>query len=870
MENLLNWYKSAHRQTLLSLRYNLLRQMLTPVTWFILGGGLLAINAFTFFVADLLGQNDATMTPFWGFLPFVLAVMMPLLAMRGMAAERQMGAADWLSTKPINPLYLDAGLFKSHSALYGLWLLVSLILPITLTFLGQPDWAVIAAGYLAALLMGLLFLAAAFFAANVARTLLGAFIGGVLLNLVLLFTAVEGVASLSPTSLPAGLQNAIMNISPIHAYERLYSGFIMLPDVVWMLALIYVFFLLGHLAHRLKGVYPPAGRAVSGVVVGLLALGAAVHVFLPYSADLTQEGRFKPSADAMAVVREVPAEEIHITFFYSGGNNAMPGELRVFGRQALYYLQTLASKAEKIRLNVVDPSTAPEHELMAREEGLEPHVGPDGSRSYIGLHIQTPRTDVTMPALQLPRRHLFEFDLMNNIARLRHENTRRIGVLTGLNMGDEKQRPAFLEMLAPFYRVDIINHTNAMIPDANDLVIVYGGAMLGEKAIYGLEQYIQRGGRVLFLVDPFWFSAPAGRLQAMGNPDGTSADTNVFDLMAHLGLKFLPGEVLADGALGSPIKISDDAGVTTHPLWLTLRSGEINQEHPMTRNLSKISLAASGILRPQPPEGIALTPVLTSSDAGHVLPRRYMYEAEIETISQYYEGEAGEYIIGAEVAGDFPPLFETRPRQAQNWFDGEGADWPEAFIAPHTRDADAEARIFALADMDVFHPQLAAIGTVLEPANDNFNLMFNAVRYLLDEPEALRIHLRDEASQRPLVRLEAILTDLTETLSEKESALVEELMRVRAEIADQRHDMTMRNIPEARINAEVYPLRVEELEVMHRLDALRQQTFKAARYFISIITGLNVLGGFLLLMIIGWFYKLRHFKRVTSRLAQFK
>lgn len=867
---MINTMQHAASRIKLSLRYNLLRQMLNPVTWVILGGGLFAVNAFTFFVAGILSQNNATMEPVWGFLPFVLAVMMPLLAMRGMAAERQMGAADWLSTKPMSPLFYDAGLLKSHMVLYGIWLLASLIFPVTLAFLGQPDWALIASGYLGALLLGMLFLAAAFFAANVARSLLGAFIGGVLVNLLLLFTAVEGVASLSPAALPAGLQNAIMNASPIHAFERLYRGFVMLPDVVWLVVLGYVFFLLGHMAHRARGVYPHAGRKISSVAAGLLAVGVVCHVFLSYSLDLTQEGRFKPSDAALDVVREVPAEKINITFFYSGGNNTMPPALRVFGRQALYYLQTLENSSEKISLKIVDPSVSAENELLARRTELEPHVGPDSSRSYLGMHIKTPRTDVTMPALQLARQHLFEFDLMNNIARLRHENTRRIGILTGLNMSDEKQRPDFLEMLMPFYRIDVLNHTNAMIPDENDLIIVFGGSMLEEKALYGLDQYIQRGGRVLFLVDPFWFSAPAGRLQALGNPDGNSGGANVFDLMAHLGLKFLPGEVLADGALGSPIKISEDSGVAIHPLWLTLRSGEINQDHPMTRNLSRISFAASGILHPQLPEGVALRKILTSSQKGYILPRRYMYEAEIENIASYYQGEPQEYIIAGEVAGDFPNFYDERPQKAQNWFVGEGGKWPERYIKPHTRDTSAEAKIFALADMDAFHPQLAAIGTTLQPANDNFNLMFNAVRYMLDEPEALRIHLRHEASQRPLIHLEQILTDLTESLSDEESSLVEDLMQVRANIADRRHDMTMKNIPEQRIDAEVYPLRIEEIEILQQLDSLRQRTFKAAQYFISIMTGLNVLGGFILLLVIGWFYKQRHFKRVSVRLGHLK
>ena len=861
-------FKTACQHIYMSFRYNLLRQMLNPLTWFILGGGLLAVNAFTFFVADLLGKNNATMEPFWGFLPFVLAIMMPLIAMRGMAAERQMGTADWLSTKPIHLVCFDIGLFKSHAFLFVLWLIMSLTLPLTLAFLGHPDRAVILSGYLGAFLLGLLLLAASFYAANVAQTMLGAFIGGLILNLILLFTAVEGVASLLPFGLPATAQNLIMTMSPIHAYERFYGGFIMLSDVLWLFFLVLIFQSLGHWAHRRKGVYPKADGLISGILVCFLVAGVLGHVFLSQSLDLTKEGRFKPSATALEVVQDIPTETIDITYFYSGGNNSMPSALRTFGRQTLYYLQTLARTSQKVNLNVVDPSLKPVYELQARQHELEPFVGADSRRSYLGIHIKSEDSEVTMPALQLRRQHLFEFDLMNNIARLRHENTRRIVVLTGLNLSDENQRPPFLEMLMPFYQVEVMNHTNALIPDENDLVIVYGGTMLREKAIYALDQYIQRGGRVLFLLDPFWFSAPVGRFQAMGNFDGSSAGTNIFDLMAHLGLRFLPGEILSDSALGSPIKISEDAGVTTHPLWLTLRSSEINQNHPMTRNLSKISLAASGVFHPQIPETVTLEKVLTSSSTGNILPRRYMYEAEIENISKYYQGEPQEYIIGAELSGQFPAFYKERPARVQNWFEGEASEWPESILKPHHSGQSKEAKVFALADVDVFDPQLAAIGSSLQPSNDNFNLMFNAVRYLLDEPESLRIHLREEASYRPFVQLEKILTDLTQALTKQEAVLVESLMQVRAKIADERHKLAIRKLPKPFIQNELYPLRLEEVKILHQMDDLRQKTYKAARYFISILTGVNILGGLILFLIIGLLYKRHHFKKIYTRLAK--
>ena len=58
-----------------SLRFTMLRHYLTPATWYILAGSLVVVNALTFYVGDLWGSNNATMSLFWGYFPFVMTVL---------------------------------------------------------------------------------------------------------------------------------------------------------------------------------------------------------------------------------------------------------------------------------------------------------------------------------------------------------------------------------------------------------------------------------------------------------------------------------------------------------------------------------------------------------------------------------------------------------------------------------------------------------------------------------------------------------------------------------------------------------------------------------------------------------------------------
>ncbi len=852
-------------------RYVLLRQLLSPVTWLVLGGGLMVANSLTFFIGDLLSSNNANMNIFWNYSPFVLAVMVPLLTMRGWAYEQQMGTKDWLTTKPISPFWADAALVESHGMLLIIWLLASLTLPLTLGLLASPDWALIFSGYLGLLLLGYLFISIGFLFSCLAKNMLTAFVGGFLGIVTVLFSAVEGVSTLLPVAIPASISDLIISLSPVHIFERLYGGFIVVADILWMFVLAMVFFTIGHLIRRRQSAFHKVRKNAALGITTILVIGLTASFIFPQAYDLTQDNRYKPSLSALEVVKDLPVEEIEIDIYFSSSSRELSAEQRIYGRQITYYLKALEELSDKVTVKTYDPSHSPVVEMTAREIGVEANVTPNGSRVYMGIVIKSRGQKVVISDLPLARRNIFEFDLMNNIVRFRHKNTRRIAVLTGMNMSDDKQRPKFLDLLAPFYRIDVSSHRNATIPDQNDLVIVMNGYYLEENAIYALDQYVQRGGKVLAFVDPFWFASPAGSMQAPGPDDGATSKAGFDDLLAHWGMQFVPGDILADSTLGTAVQITDNAAVAKHPLWLTFSSGEIDQQNPMTRNLNKLSVAAAGVLKIIGSNNVSITPLVSSSSSARLIPRKYVYQADLETMHTFYKGEPQQYVLAADAIGEFSPFYKERPESAKKWFEKSRKDkkWPEAALSKHTVEALKAGRVITVADMDIFSPQLSAKGGMLQPSNDNLNLIFNMVRSLLDEPEALKIHLRHEATQRPFIGLEKELTKIASHFSKEEDSLVSKLMQTRRELANQRHELSRKRFVDPILTRKIEATSFRELQLMHRIDNARENAFRSARHFISGITVFNVLGGFILLLVVGWTIRFSHRRWTIKKLREF-
>jgi ABC-2 type transport system permease protein len=131
----------------------------TPVA-FIFIGVFLAVTLFIFFwVETFFAGNITEVRPLFSWMPILLIFLTSAVTMRLWAEERRAGTLEFLLTAPVAPWALVAGKFLACLGLVALSLLLTLPLPLTVSFLGPLDWGPVLGGYVATL-----FLAAAYIA----------------------------------------------------------------------------------------------------------------------------------------------------------------------------------------------------------------------------------------------------------------------------------------------------------------------------------------------------------------------------------------------------------------------------------------------------------------------------------------------------------------------------------------------------------------------------------------------------------------------------------------------------------------------------------------------------------------------------------
>ncbi|SDO48470.1 Gldg family protein [Desulforhopalus singaporensis] len=125
----------------------------SPVA-FIFLGSFLAINLFIFFwVETFFARNIDEIRPLFEWMPILLIFLCAATTMRMWSEEHRSGTLEFLLTSPATPFTLVAGKFFACLSLLTIALVLTLPLPITVSFLGQMDWGPVLGGYLATLFL---------------------------------------------------------------------------------------------------------------------------------------------------------------------------------------------------------------------------------------------------------------------------------------------------------------------------------------------------------------------------------------------------------------------------------------------------------------------------------------------------------------------------------------------------------------------------------------------------------------------------------------------------------------------------------------------------------------------------------------------
>ncbi len=213
----------------------------TPTAYVFLVVFVLASFGLTWFIGQQFESNEASLNRFFQFLPWIYLFLVPAVGMRLWAEELRSGTSELLFTLPLRTEEAVMGKFLAAWAFLGIALLCTLTLPLTLSYLGNPDWAIIATGYVGAFLMAGAYLGICSFASALSRSQVISFVISVVgcLFLVLLGWSVFNQFLLQ-LYLPVRLVDGIANLSFLPHFTPMTLGLIRLQDVGYFLIVITV------------------------------------------------------------------------------------------------------------------------------------------------------------------------------------------------------------------------------------------------------------------------------------------------------------------------------------------------------------------------------------------------------------------------------------------------------------------------------------------------------------------------------------------------------------------------------------------------------------------------------------------------------
>ena len=527
-------------------------------------------------VAQPLNLNQLLIRPFLLQIGIAALFVLPLITARAYPHQPRDAAIEHVHDAPATSRQIVLATFVGTLTLYAVMLLASAALISVLFVYGAPEWGSLISGYLGLLLIGAAVVAAALVVSSLSNgATAAALITGALALLLI-------AAMLVADSGSADVQPIFRSISVGEVLDDFAKGIIDIRHIASCLLVTALgLFLARQTLVRARA--DGSDRFFAGVGWLATVLVAAAAAFVTISAfpgtlsrrfDVTANRVYQLAPQTQAALRTLDA----------------PVRVRLFAQQARLpayrdRLKEYAAASTRVEIEYVDVDAQP---TLARQY--------DAQESGIAVLEYRGRVERINAAS--------EQDFTNALIRLRQGQTRKIYFTSGHAERDvsSTERAGYsgiaVKLQDENFPVETINvAVRETIPPDASLVIVAGPrADFFRAEIDALRRYLENGGAVLFMVDPFEdlkrYITQSGTALFMMDPSSASRTGELRNLTAFLreqGAE-LGNDVVVDTSpmgqfLGTDASVPVAVSYPSHPITKGLTS---LTAYPMARSVSPV------------------------------------------------------------------------------------------------------------------------------------------------------------------------------------------------------------------------------------------------------------------------------------------
>ena len=210
----------------------------SPVAYVFLVVFLMASIGLPWFLGGFFESNDANLNLFFLFIPWVYLFLTPAVGMRLWAEEKRSGTWELLLTFPISPLQAVLGKFLAGWLFICLALGLTVTMPLTVAYVGDPDWGPILTGYFGAALMAGTYLSICSLTSALTKNQVISFVLSTLACLVFVFLGWSIFNDfMAALNFPTWLVDAVANFSFIAHFNPMMKGLIGFHNLVFFVSL---------------------------------------------------------------------------------------------------------------------------------------------------------------------------------------------------------------------------------------------------------------------------------------------------------------------------------------------------------------------------------------------------------------------------------------------------------------------------------------------------------------------------------------------------------------------------------------------------------------------------------------------------------
>jgi ABC-type uncharacterized transport system involved in gliding motility auxiliary subunit len=490
-------------------------------------------------------------------------------------------------------------------------------------------------------------------------------------------------------------------------------------------------------------------------VAGMFVLTLAIYVVtsaVKLRVDITADKAHTLSAGTKNILAKLDSQ-VTLRFYCTQDDNAMPPALRTYARHIEELLREYQQEAKgKLIIQKFDPKPDSDIEDAARLNGIEGRgTGPfDSDKIYLGLVVSLLDEKFALPWLAPERERLLEYDISRAIARV--VNSRPvIGIMTGLPVFGEPPNPllrpgesqaedwTFITELKKDFAIKEVPLTASKIDEQIKVLLVAHPVNVSDTAQYAIDQFVQRGGKLLAFLDPHaYFDQKHDRNPDYSMVGDNAANSSLDKLLKAWGLGMDVNLVAADTSFASRNLQTGDSMPT---LLLVTRQG-IDQNDVATSQIDNLVFPFAGAFIGQPADGVKET-VLVKSSPNSELVDSLIATAASERILRNFKPANVAYPLAVHLTGKFKTAFPNGPpsfSSSLSSFSNSGlADTP----TPLHSDSTSTSEIILVADTDMLNDKVCVrvqnvMGRpVIHAVNGNLHFVQSLVESLAGDEDLI-------------------------------------------------------------------------------------------------------------------------------------